>query len=265
MKRFSIIHIPPLSFYSKELYSDVAMNWRGINFLYLFLLLTVCWIPIMIKVNNSIGQFVEKEAPPLVQQVPEITITNGVVSINEPQPYYIKKPDSNSVVAIIDTTETIKSLENTGAYCLLTKNAVIIRQSAVETRQYSLSQVKNLVITSDLLTKWLRILKRLAVVVLFPFMVVGSFIYRIIQSLIYAAIGMLFASWCKVSLTYTALLRLATIAVTPCIIINTVFFTAGARLPYAGLIYLLLALCYLYFGVNAASQTIPPEQEGVSQ
>jgi hypothetical protein len=264
MKKFSIIHIPPLSFYSKELYRDLAMNWRGVNFLYLFLLLAVCWIPITMRVNKFIGQFVNEEAPKILKEVPDITITNGEVSIKEPQPYYIKGPDSNNVVAIIDTTGTINSLEKTGAYCLLTKNKLIIKQSKVETREYSLSQVKNFVLTGDHAMKWLHIIKKLAVVVLFPIVVGGSFIYRIIQALIYGAIGMLFASGCKVKLPYSALVRMAVVAVTPCIIISTVLLSAGVRLPFASLIYLLLSLGYLFFGVQAVSQTMPPEQEGIS-
>ncbi len=268
MKKFSIIHIPPLSFFSKELYSDVALNWRGVNFLYLLLLLAVCWIPVIVKINNSASRFVEKDAPLLVQQVPEITITNGEVSINEPQPYYIKSPDSNNVLAIIDTTGTITSLENSGAYCLLTKNAVIIRQSNVETRKYSLSQVKNLVLTSERLMTWIRVFKKVLIIALYPAAVLGSFIYRIIQVLIYGAIGLLFASWCKIKLAYGVLIRLSVVAVTPCIIINTVLLLANVRLPVAALIYFLIAMVYLFFGVKAAAgemakqQIQPPQQPG---
>ena len=191
-----------------------------------------------------------------VQQVPEITITNGEVSINEPQPYYIKTPDSNSVLAIIDTTGTITSLENTGAYCLLTKNALIVRQSDVETRKYSLSQIKNFVLTSDHLMTWIHVFKKVLIIALYPAAVLGSFLYRIIQALIYGAIGLLFASWCKIKLAYDALIRLSVVAITPCIIINTVLTLANVRLPVAALIYFLIAMLYLLFGVKAAADEI---------
>jgi len=261
MKKFSAIHIPPLSFFSKELYSDVALNWRGVNFFYLLLLLAACWIPIMIKLNNSIAQFVDNEAPRIVEQIPKITITNGEASIDESQPYYIKTPDSNSVLAIIDTTGTVKSLDNTGAYLLLTKNALIVRQSDVETRAYSLSQVKNFVLTSDRLMKWLQIFKKVFIIVSYPLALLGSFIFRIIQALIYGAIGLLFASWCKIKLTYDTLIRLSVIAVTPCIIISTILFLANVRLPFAALIYFLIAMVYLLFGVKAAADEIAKQQQ----
>jgi hypothetical protein len=261
MKKFSAIHIPPLSFFSKELYSDAALNWRGVNFLYLILLLAACWLLIMIKVHHSIAQFVDNQAPRIVEQVPKITITNGEVSIDQPQPYYIKTPDSNSNLAIIDTTGTIKSLDNTGAYLLITKNTLIARQSDLETRAYSLSQVKNFVLTSDRLMTWLQIFKKIFVIILYPLVLLSSFIFRIIQALIYGAIGLLFASWCQIKLSYDALIRLSVIAVTPCIIISTVLLLAHARLPYDILIYFLLAMAYLLFGVKAAADEIRKQQE----
>ncbi len=119
MKKFSIIHIPVLSFFSKELYIDVGQNWKGVNFLYLLLLLAVCLIPTMIKIHADVTDFVNNEAPVIVNQVPEIAITDGQVSIKETQPYYIKDPDSDKILAIIDTTGQIESLENTDALCLL--------------------------------------------------------------------------------------------------------------------------------------------------
>jgi hypothetical protein len=261
MKKFSAIHIPPLSFFSKELYSDVALHWRGVNFLYLLLLLAICWIPIMIKLNNSITQFVDNEAPRIVEQVPKITITNGEASIDEPQPYYIKAPDSNSTLAIIDTTGTIKSLDNTGAYLLLTKKTLIVRQSDVETRAYSLAQVKNFVLTSDRLMKWLHIFKKIFIIILYPLALLSSFIFRIIQALIYGAIGLLFASWCRIKLSYDALIRLSVIAVTPCIIISTVLLLANVHLSYDALIYFLIAMAYLLFGVKATAGEVMKQQE----
>ena len=140
MKRFSIFHIPVLSFFSKELYIDVGLHWKGVNFLYLLLLLAICWIPTMIGIHVSFLDFIDNEAPAVVEQVPEITITNGEASIKEPQPYYIKDPENGDVLAIIDTTGTIDSLEDPNAICLLTKSRVIYRETKCETRTFGLSE-----------------------------------------------------------------------------------------------------------------------------
>ncbi len=262
MKKFSIIHIPVLSFFSKDFYREVGLSWKGICFGYLLLLLAICWIPMMVKIHTGFSAFVNNQAPPFIDQVPEITITDGQVSIKEPQPYYIKIPDTNDILAVIDTTGTINSLEDANSPCLLTKTDFMWRQGTFETRTLDLSQVKSFTLSSNSIMKFLHITKKFLVVIMYPIVLLSSYVYRIIQALIFAAIGLLFASLCKVSLSYGALLRLAVVAMTPCMIVKTVFGLAGVHLPCGvGLVYLLVALAYLYFGVYACSQTPPAQQQ----
>ena len=263
VKKFSIIHVPVLSFFSKELYRDVALHWKGVNFLYLLLLLAVCWILVMVKVQIGFANFVNNKAAAIVEQVPEITITDGKVSISEPQPYYIIDPESDDVLIIIDTTGQIESLEETEAFCLLTEDEVISRESEFETRAFDLSNVKEFVVDSERITNWLHTGRKILVVIMYPFALIGSYLFRIIQSLIYAVIGLLFASCCKTRLSYAALLRLTVVAMTPCLLAKTIFVLADVRLPYQKLIFLVVTLSCLYFAVktNSEIELIPQEAE----
>jgi len=258
LKKFSIIHLPLLSFFSRELYRDVGLNWKGVGFGYLFLLLAICTVPRMFKIQRSLSNFIDEQLPPFINQVPEITIEKGEVHIDKPQPYYITVPDSNETIAIIDTTGQIQSLDNTDAFVLLTKTKLISRQSKSESRTYDLTNVQHFVLDQDKITGWLNTAKKILVPFLYPFAGLGSFIFRIIQSLIYAAIGLLFAAWCKTKLSYPALLRLAVTAVTPCIIVRTVFECASVKLPLAGLWFFLAAMGFLFYGIKACSQIEEP-------
>ena len=251
MRIYSIFHVPIWSFFSKKLYIDVGQNWKGVNFLYLLLLLAICWILIMIKVHLGVADFIDNEAPVIVNQVPEINITDGQVSIKETQPYYIIDPDNNKPLAIIDTTGQIESLKDTKALCLLTQNQMIIKQSEFENRTYDLSDVKDFVVDSDRITGWLHIGRKFLAVIIYPFALLSSYIYRIIQALIYAAIGLLFASFCKTTLSYIVLIRLAIVAITPCIIISTILVLTSTSIPL--FLYLVAALMYLFFAVKSNS------------
>jgi len=262
MKKYSIFHIPVLSFFSKELYREVGLHWRGVNFLYLFLLLAVCLTPTTIKTYIGFTNFVNNEAPAIIEQVPEITINDGKVSINEPQPYYIKDPEKGNILAIIDTTGQITSLEGTDTLCLLTSDKLITKKSKFENRTYDLSKVKKFVVNSERITGWLHILRKFLIVFVYPFALFSSYVFRIIQALIYAAIGLLFASWCKVTLSYPSLLRLAVVAMTPCLLVKTIFGIAGIHLPcLTSLIFLVITLAYLYFAVKSISEIVPISQE----
>ncbi len=259
MKKFSIIHIPVFSFFSAELYRDVGLNWKGVAYGYLFLLLAVCTVPRMFKLHKVLSAFIDEQSPQLVNQIPKITIEKGEVHIDEPQPYYItvpdyNNPDSNKVAAIIDTTGQIQSLDDTDAFVLLTKTKLLSRQSETEVRTYDLSQIKHFVLEQSTIMKWLDITKKVLVPMLYPFVLAGSFAFRIIQSLIYAAIGLIFAAWCKTKLSYPALIRLAVTALTPVIIVKTIFECAFVRIPYIGLWFFLAAMLLLFYGVKACSQ-----------
>jgi len=135
------------------------------------------------------------------------------------------------------------------------------RQGEFETRTIDLSEVKNFVLDSERIMGWLHTARKFLIIIIYPFALLGSYLYRIVQALIYAAIGLLFALWCKVTLSYATLLRLAVVAVTPCVLVKTILGIAGVHLPYAGLIYLVAALAYLFFGVHATAQTTGPQQE----
>ncbi|MHC4654051.1 MAG: DUF1189 family protein [Planctomycetota bacterium] len=193
MKKFSIIHIPVLSFFSKDFYREVGLLWKGICFGYLLLLLAICWIPMMVRIHLGFAGFVKNDAPTIVDQVPEITITDGQLSIDEPEPYYIKIPDTNDNLAVIDTTGSITSPEDVNAFCLLTKTSMIMKQSNFETRTYDLSQVKSFTVSGDGIMKFLHIIKKFLFIILYPITLISSYVFRIVQALIFAAIGLLFA------------------------------------------------------------------------
>lgn len=257
-KRYTVFHVPVLAFFSKELYRDVALRWKGTAFGYLLLLLVVCWVPGMINVHEGVAEFVTSEAPKIVSQIPVVTIVDGQASIDEPQPYYIMDPDSGNVLVVIDTTGAITSLEETKAQALVTRTGAIYRKSAVETRTFSFSEIDHFVLTRDRIYGWLDVGKRYAAPVLYPFCVLGSFVFRILQALLYAAIGLLIARILKTDRSYDDLLRLAVVAVTPVIIAGTLLDLAGIVLPFAGLWFFLVAMGYLTFGIRAAASAEEP-------
>src|SRR5215510_14745014 len=195
MKRYSILHPFVLSFFSKDLYSDVAHNWKGAAFLYLGLLLIVCWIPNAIKMTLGFSKLTA-QAPQLLDQIPDVTITNGEVSVNEPMPHFIKNPKTGETIGIIDTTGQTTSLANTGASFLLTKHSLILKDqpNSASVRMYDLSNVKEFSLTKDRMARWVNLAGTFLPVVIIPVVLVGSYVYRLEQAHIYEAIGLVLHS-----------------------------------------------------------------------
>ena len=221
MKEYSIFHPLLFSFFSRSLYRDVAWNWKGLGFLYLLLLLSLAWIPATLTLHRSVGAIVDAFGPMILEQVPAITITDGEVSSPVPQPHVIQFPGTGKPLIIIDTTGQITSLDGQEASVLITKHQVAVRQNERETRIHDLSAVKSFTLDRQKLEAWGRVLRSWMAIALYPFLVLGSFAYRIVQVLIYGAIGMIFARVERADLEYADLVRLASVSITPAVLLDT--------------------------------------------
>lgn len=258
MKTYSVVQAPLWSFFSAGLYRDAILRWKGTGMGYLFILLAVCWLPIMGKVHQEVSKFVSTEAPKLVKQIPTITITDGRASVKVPQPYEITEPETGNVIAVIDTTGRITSLDETEARVLVTRDGVIAKKSDFETRSFSFKEVKEFTLDRAKINGWMETIRQYLAVVLYPFALLGSFVGRILQQLIYGAIGLLLALIFKRPRSYLSLLRLSAVAMTPPILIKTVLMTARIHLPGAGLLFFVLAMGLMCLGLRAAARAEAP-------
>lgn len=255
MKKYSIFQAPLYAFFSKDFYADIGRNHRGSAFGYLFLLLLVCWVPIVMTWNRQFVSFVDTYAPGLIEKIPEMTITDGRAVIHCEQPYFIPMPHATNTLAIFDTTGKYTSLEGQDAYLLVTERGAIIKQSAVETRSYSFAGVKNFALTREKMTDWSALGKKWMAPSAYIVILICSFISKMIKMLIYALIGMLFA---KSAVPYIPVLRLAVVAGTPAIVLSTIFLMTPLGFLIPGIIWFVLTLVYLYTGVRATLQAQAP-------
>jgi len=262
MKKYSAIQIPFLSFYCKAIYRYACFDWKGTGIAYLFFLLAVSWIPLMIKFHIVVSDYIQKDAPKIISQIPQITVSHGVASVDAPQPYSIRDPATQKVLIVIDTTGKINTLKDTDAVGLVTKSEAVFKKSAVETRSFNFNSLGQFTLNQQKITGWLEIVRRYGALIVYLFAVTGSFIFRTIQLLIYAAIGLLFASRCRSKISYDSLLRLSAVAVTPCIIVKTILAVTGISLPLAGLWFFFVAMIYLFIGVQESSKDVVATPEG---
>lgn len=260
MRRYSIFHPLVLSFFSKSLYRDVGKNWRGTGLLYLLLILALLWIPTIIKGHLGFARFADNDAKAITQQIPAITITNGHASTNVPEPYFIKNPKTGETLAIIDTRDNSEA-GNTSVPLVLTETKLVTNKSATETRIYDLSSVGNFSVDQTRVEGWLGIARHWFFPALYPLAILFSFIFRAIQLLIYALIGLLFARMLNANLDYKTLMRLAAISITPVLVLNLLFEFLPVRIPGWLLLGIVIELGYLFFAVKVNSEPDVPQYQ----
>ena len=262
MKRFGLFHPLWMSFYSPSLYRDVAQHWTGTGFLYLLMLLALCWIHPIVQLQHKVAGMIETLGPAVLAQIPTISIHQGQVSIQEPQPYVVSVPGSGAPLLIVDTTGQTTP-ESTDAFLLLTKHQVIARKSPSETRTYELAGIQDLTIDRAAVESILAATRRYLAPASYPAALLGSYVYRILQVLLYASIGMGFASLVKAPLEFPELLRLASIAVTPAIVADTLRGVLEIDSSYVWWIFcFLLSMGYLLFAVRVNSAAQPESSAG---
>jgi len=259
MKQFSIFAAPFYSFFSRELFVDVGRRWGAKTFVYLLLVLALSWIPMMISMRSAWTEFLSGDAPAVTEQIPPITIENGHVSADVEQPHFIRTSEPDEVFAIIDTTGEITSLDGTTARMLLTESHLIARKNDNETRVYDLSAVQQFELDGPKVENWLRLFGTWGLILLYPLLVVGSYVYRIVQALFYSVFGLVFAKNMQSRLDYSGILRVTVVAVTPALVLKTLLGLGGASFPFSWVVYSLVAIGYVAFGVAANREELPHE------
>jgi hypothetical protein len=262
MKKYSIWHIPFMSFYSSDLYRDIGLNWKGICFGYLVLLLAVCWVPGAVQVHLLLSSLIQNEAPDIVSQMPTITIKDGIATSDVPQPHTITSPKTGKTLVIIDSTGKYTSLDKTDALALITKDRVFLKW-ANEVNTIEFKNIKDLKIDRQQLNEWIDMAGKYLPVIYYVRFFVQSFALKMTQLLIFGAIGLFIASWMKINLRYAAALRLSAAAITPGIVIETIGNNIGIPIPYADTLLILVAMWFLYFGIKAVSQRDNQQSTGL--
>jgi hypothetical protein len=265
MKRFSILDPLYMSFYSAELYQDVARRWKRVGLGYLFLAMALLQLPMAVKIHAGFSKWVRNDAREVVDKIPRITIRHGEVSTDVETPYYIDAPRepanrmnrSSQYLAVIDLTGKYKTLEDVSADILLTKHSLAMRNRPTEVRTYDLSGIDDFSVDSARIHGWMDSSRVFVAPGFYVFVLLFSFFYRVVQNLLYAAIGLGFACSLNVALEYPALMRLAAVAVTPPMILNEAVQLASTNIPAWSLICLAMAMGYLYFGVKSAGPAAP--------
>lgn len=264
LRQFSIVQALYLSFYSRPFYRDVAANWKGLCVGYLLIILSLFWIAETARLQRELADFIDEKAPRYITQVPRITIARGEVSIEEPVPYVIRDPDTGAPFAVIDTSGSTQTLDGSEAMILLTKTEVMVRRSGTDTPVLRLSEDDNYVIDRQTLYSWAKTAGDFFILLLFPFLLFFSFLIQFLQILIAAAMGMLFARRHALSLAYRQLVRLAAVAFTPAVLLQTAHAILDIPFPYRLPLSFLISIGYLYYGVTSTAESGPRVPSGAA-
>ena len=176
--------------------------------------------------------------------------------------YY--KIEDEDFILIIDTTGAVTTLDEYNKGILLLKDKVIYKESEYKTETYNLANVDELRIDEN----FMNVLKRNIVWILFPFMLIGIFIYfciaRFLQIFIFSLVSLATSSISGIKLNYKQLFNIGVYAVTPSMLLGGLLALFTVQLPLFGLLYSGIYIAYIILGIlNCKEAPAQPVQENI--
>ncbi|MGD9016044.1 MAG: DUF1189 family protein [Desulfobacterales bacterium] len=240
------------AFYSREFYRSAARRWKRHAIVYLLVLSLVYTVSAVYRLKMETADILNASLPLLAQQIPEITIDRGRVRIDADEPYLIKGPGNGEVVAILDTTGQYRDLSGTKSVVLLTADRLYVRRGAESVKEIDLSTVDGFHLNRDRMMAWMSSMVAWMPVMVFPFAAVAAFGLRLVQAIIFGAVGMAMTLGLKRPIPFQAAFSIAAAALTPAILLDAVFNFLGVAPPYWGIISQMVTAGYLIHGIKAA-------------
>ncbi|MCT4635807.1 MAG: DUF1189 domain-containing protein [Rickettsiales bacterium] len=221
-----------LSFYSPNLYIEVAKKWKhwGLGFLLKFSILISLISSICLFIFVSNINFKNQDFVSFIQQIPEMKIIEDravFVDENITSPIYVG-PVKNFLVVDLDARTSEKYPDTLIAFTAygMVMNLLDSSYFTISYNDFLMDQDEKIINTSSLISFMLKTQKKLLAIIIILGVTSGSLIYfaiTLFKTAFYASVASLCSGAFKFKLTFKQLLRLAIIANAPAFIISTVF------------------------------------------
>lgn len=207
-------------------------------------------VPDMVRQYHATTTFTESYARNFLSQIPEMELHGGKLMVKGAMPHYVKDPSNGMTLVVIDTTGKVTSLENDTAKVLLTDTQTIYRQGSNNIK-HAVHGHSTLLISRETLEnllagfeKWFSPVYAVAVVgaksILFGLLAMTGVL-----------VGATYARLAGAALDLLSMARIASVAVTPSIIIYCLLELGLIHIPSWWLWAVVISCFYTLFGIRA--------------
>ncbi len=237
-----------LAFYSKHTYIRAAREWKGIGFGYLFVMIFLSTLCIGIWVHTWTNVAIAQVEKLILPQMPTMTFKEGHLTIDKELPYVISVNGTN--IVRFDKTSAQPSDPAEFAPLVLgeTSFSHYVRGTGM-VKEWIYKKVFSAIIEPLGIAKHIAFLKTwlglIVALVLLPI----HFSFVACQTLLLGAIGRVFTSTMNFILSYSKLVRISVVAVTPGVVLGTLLIVTNQFFPLWLGIYGIMAAVYLFYGV----------------
>ncbi len=244
-----------------KFYRSIKDNKFSRSFVYMLLLFLIIYFISGTRTFIATRILVDDLAADLNVNVPEFRLENGEFSFEGKMPYIISS--SSSEAFVIDTTGQVNEgvLKDVASGMLITKDKVYVKRSEVETREFSLSELKGITVSK---TDVLEFLPKLSWIV-FIFIAFGFIFvlgWKLLNAVILALLGLIANAVFNGRLKFNNLMNISIYALTLPMLIQLAVNLYGYPIPGFGFIYWAISILYVVLAVKSCNDDINEAEEG---
>jgi Protein of unknown function (DUF1189) len=250
------LHAISQSFYKPEIYRQAIYNWKGFGGRYLVLLGALLAVILYASFLVSLNVFEKQELPYIAEQVPTLTIVDGVVSVKEKQPLVIQSKNKQMKITI-NTAASENELRAEDTQFGLGKDFLFMKG---RNGQYELIDLKKFkgkfsISKETLFQQWNDKILSVKIFSL-PLLWLGQITDLLVHCLIVAVLSYAVTAFMAEEYIFLTRMRIAALALTPAEIISALLKSLFNHTSETWFI-MLLACLYIYVMI-VLMRRLPP-------
>jgi len=233
-----------------KFYRNIKDNKFSRSFVYLLLLFLIIYFINGTRTFIATRIAVDELVVSLSCDAPEFKFENGEFSFEGEMPYYISS--STNEAFVIDTTgQVTKSvLEDVASGILITKDKLYVKRSEVETREISLTELKDITLSKSDVIEFLPKLSWI-VLIFIAFAFIFLLGWKLINAVILALLGLIVNAFFNGRLKFNNMINISIYALTLPMLIQVAVNLYGYPIPNFGFIYWGISILYVVLAVKS--------------
>ena len=233
-----------------KFYRSIKNNRFSRSFVYLLLIFLIVYFISGTRTFIATRIAIDELIINVNANIPEFKLENGEFVFEGKMPYYISS--STNEAFVIDTTgQATKSvLDDVASGMLITKDKVFVKRSEVETREFSLSELKGITLTKADVLEFLPKLSWIVFIfIAFGFIFVLG--WKLLNAVLLALLGLIANAIFNGRLKFNNLMNISIYALTLPMLVQLAVNLYGYPIPRFGLIYWGISILYVVLAVKS--------------
>ncbi len=233
-----------------KFYRNIKNNRFSRSFVYLLLLFLIVYFISGTRTFIATRIAIDELISSVNSNIPEFRLENGEFSFEGKMPYIISS--STREAFVIDTTGQVDAtvLKEVESGILITKDKVYLKNNQVESREFSLTELKGITLTKADVLEFLPKLSWIVFIfIAFGFIFVLG--WKLLNAVILALLGLIINAIMHSNLKFNNLLNISIFALTLPMLIQLAVNLYGYPIPNFWLIYWGISILYVALAVKS--------------